>query len=90
MVEQFTGGLGTAAFLAFLMSLCDRRFAATQYAFLSALYGGSRWVAGRYSGAMVESMGYQQFFLLTFLLALPAYLLLPTLSRVRPPTEAEG
>ncbi|MFN2397438.1 MAG: MFS transporter [Gemmatimonadaceae bacterium] len=77
VVEQFTGGLGTAAFLAFLMSLCDKRYAATQYAVVSALYGLSRWLGGRYSGDLVESMGYASYFLLTFFMALPAYGLLP-------------
>ncbi|MEJ7809698.1 MAG: MFS transporter [Gemmatimonadaceae bacterium] len=86
-LEQLTGGLGTAAFLAFLMSLCDKRYAATQYAFLSALFGASRWIAGRYSGDMVQAMGYQRYFLLTFVLAFPAFLLLPLVRRVRPAAD---
>ena len=47
MVESFTGGLGTAAFLAFLMHVCEREHAATQYALLSAFFGLTRSLAGR-------------------------------------------
>ena len=81
MVEQFTGGLGTAAFLAFLMALCDRRFAATQYALLSALYGLGRSLVMDQAGRVTELMGYAPFFLLTFALAFPAFALLPWVRR---------
>ena len=40
VVESFCGGLGTAPFLAFLMSICDKAHAATQYALLSAASSG--------------------------------------------------
>ena len=46
LFENFAAGLGTAAFLAFLMSVCERRYAATQFALLSAIYALSRWAAG--------------------------------------------
>ena len=46
MLESFTGGLGTAAFLAFLMHVCEREQAATQYALLSALFGLTRSLSG--------------------------------------------
>lgn len=79
--ENFAAGLGTAAFLAFLMSVCDRRYAATQYALLSALFALSRWAAGVASGALAERLGFAHYFLLTFFLGLPAYLLLPRIRR---------
>jgi PAT family beta-lactamase induction signal transducer AmpG len=75
--ESFTGGLGTAAFLAFLMHVCDKRHAAVQYALLSAVFAFSRDVAGATSGWATTRLGYGSFFFLTFLLALPAYGLLP-------------
>jgi len=75
--ESFSGGLGTAAFLSFLMSICDKEHAAVQYALLSALFGLSRSVAGGVSGWGAERLGYAAYFGLTFLLALPAYALLP-------------
>lgn len=76
-LESFTGGLGTAAFLAFLMRACDKEQAATQYALLSALFGLTRTLAGAASGIGTARLGYAAYFALTFLLAFPAYLLLP-------------
>ncbi len=81
IVESFSGGLGTAPFLAFLMSICDKAHAATQYALLSALFGLTRVVAGALSGWATESMGYAAYFTLTFFLAWPALLLLPWVRR---------
>lgn len=75
--ESFAAGLGTAAYLAFLMSVCERRYAATQFAVLSALLALTRWIAGEFSGDMAERLGYATYFLLTFLLGLPAFGLLP-------------
>ncbi len=79
LFENFAHGLGTAAFLAFLMSVCERRYAATQFALLSAVYALSRWAAGLMSGVLAERLGFSSYFLLTFFLGLPAYLLLPRL-----------
>ncbi|HET7599693.1 MAG TPA: MFS transporter [Gemmatimonadales bacterium] len=80
--ENFAAALGTAAFLAFLMSVCERRYAATQYAVLSALYALSRSAAGVASGVLAERLGFASYFLLTFFLGLPAYLLLPRIRRI--------
>lgn len=77
LFENFAAGLGTAAFVAFLMSVCERRYAATQFAVLSALLALSRTLAGAGSGAAAESLGYARYFLLTFVLGLPAFALLP-------------
>jgi PAT family beta-lactamase induction signal transducer AmpG len=77
LFENFAHGLGTAAFLAFLMSVCERRYAATQFAVLSAVLALSRTLAGGASGLLAENMGYGRYFFLTFLLALPAFALLP-------------
>lgn len=77
IVENFTGGLGTAAFLALLMSICDREHAATQYAMLSALFGLTRSVIGSVSGIAAERLGYANWFWLTMALALPGLALLP-------------
>jgi PAT family beta-lactamase induction signal transducer AmpG len=77
LFENFAHGLGTAAFLAFLMSVCERRYAATQFAVLSALLALSRTLAGGASGVLAERMGYGDYFFLTFMLAVPAFGLLP-------------
>jgi MFS transporter, PAT family, beta-lactamase induction signal transducer AmpG len=76
-VESFTGGLGTAAFLAFLMAIVDKRHSATGYALLSSVFALSRSISGWAGGYGAETMGYADYFLLTFFLAFPAYLLLP-------------
>jgi PAT family beta-lactamase induction signal transducer AmpG len=76
-LESFTGGLGTAAFLAFLMRACEKTQAATQYALLSALFGLTRTLASAASGFGAERMGYASYFAFTFVLSFPAYLLLP-------------
>lgn len=75
--ESFAAGLGTAAFLAFLMHICDKRRAATEYAFLSAIFGLTRSLAGAFSGWGTAHLGYATYFFLTFFLALPAFALLP-------------
>jgi PAT family beta-lactamase induction signal transducer AmpG len=80
--ESFTGGLGTAAFLAFLMAIVRKERAATEYALLSSVFALSRSVAGWVGGLGAQSMGYADWFLLTFFLAFPAYLLLPWVRRM--------
>lgn len=81
LLESFCGGLGTAPFLAFLMAICAKEFAATQYALLSALFGIARSVAGAASGWLTSSMGYELYFAATFLMAIPAFALLPWVKR---------
>jgi PAT family beta-lactamase induction signal transducer AmpG len=77
LFENFAAGLGTAAFLAFLMSVCERRYAATQFALLTAVYALSRWAVGLVSGVLAERLGFAHYFLLTFAMGVPAYGLLP-------------
>jgi PAT family beta-lactamase induction signal transducer AmpG len=77
VIESFCGGLGTAPFLAFLMSACEKSQAATQYALLSALFGLTRSLSGAFSGLITQSVGYATYFTATFFLAWPAFALLP-------------
>ncbi len=81
-LESFTGGLGTGAFMAFLMGLTDKRRGTTEYAILSSIFAFSRSVAGWAGGLGVEQMGYATFFALTFFLSFPAYALLPQVRRM--------
>lgn len=69
--ENFTSGMGTAAFVAFAMALCNHSFSATQYALLSALASVGRIMFGPAAGGMVQGLGWDGFFLLTFVAALP-------------------
>jgi PAT family beta-lactamase induction signal transducer AmpG len=76
-IENFCAGLESAAFVAFLMSLCNPSFSATQYALLSSLQGFSRDILTAPAGAIAESTGWPVFFLITAISALPGLLLLP-------------
>ncbi len=79
--ENLSGGMGTAAFVALLMGMCDKRFTASQFALLSALAAVGRVYVGPASGYMVESIGWTIFFGFTFLIALPGLLLLFVMRR---------
>jgi PAT family beta-lactamase induction signal transducer AmpG len=78
--ENLAGGMGTAAFVALLMALCDHRFTATQYALLSALASFGRVYVGPAAGYATDpkylGLSWAVFFFLTFLLALPGLALL--------------
>lgn len=70
--ENLSGGMGTAAFVAFLMSLCNHRFTATQYALLSAFAAVGRVWVGPLAGVLAESIGWPDFFIVSTAAALPA------------------
>jgi hypothetical protein len=57
-IENLSGGMGTAAFLAFLMSLCSQRFTATQFALLSAFASVGRVWVGPLAGVLAETIGW--------------------------------
>lgn len=76
LAEYFCGGLSTVAFVAFLMSLCNRRYTATQYALFSALSAVGRVFAGPEAALMVGHLGWALFYFVTFLIGIPALLLL--------------
>ena len=80
-VENLCGGMGTAAFVAFLMALTDRRFSAAQYALLSALSAVGRVYVGPVSGVYVEAFGWPSFFIFSVFAALPGLVLLRLLRR---------
>ena len=73
---SFTSGMGTAAYIAFLMSLCDKRFTATQYAFFTSLLALSRTMTKTPSGYLSVAVGWENFFLISALAAVPGLLLL--------------
>lgn len=74
--ENLSGGMGTAAYVAFMASLTNKQFTATQYALLSSLMGIPRVLAAAPTGYMVELMGWGSFFIGCALVALPGLLLL--------------
>jgi PAT family beta-lactamase induction signal transducer AmpG len=81
LVESFCGGLATAAFLSYLMRICEREHAAVQYALLTALYALAGSLVALPSGWMAERLGYAGYFALTAGFALPAFALLPRARR---------
>ncbi|WP_298827014.1 MFS transporter [uncultured Piscinibacter sp.] len=70
--ENLSGGMGTAAFVAFLMSLCNQRFTATQFALLSAFASVGRVWVGPLAGVLTETIGWPSFFVVSTVAALPA------------------
>lgn len=75
-IESFCGGLVAAGFVAFLMSCCDRRYSATQYALLSACMAAGKSLGGAITGYAVDWLGYAGFFLLTVMAGGPGLLML--------------
>ena len=88
--ESIAGGMGSAAFMAFLMSLCDKRFSASHYAFFSMLFGLGARLSGYLGGWLAASFGYATFFFLSFLAAWPAFALLPWVLPTVRSIEASG
>ena len=80
--ENFASGIGGVVVVAYFSALCDLRFTATQYALISAAASVvGRVVTGTSAGAMVESMGYVNYYLLTTVIAIPGILLFWWMSR---------
>ena len=80
-VDTTAGGMGLAAFTAFLMSLCSTNFSATQYALLSALASIPRIVTGPIASHVAPLVGWPQFFLVTCLTSAPGVILLILLKK---------
>ncbi|MEX0775992.1 MAG: MFS transporter [Phycisphaeraceae bacterium] len=76
IVENFCAGLVAAGFIAFLMSQCNRRYSATQYAMFTSLMYGAGVVVGAATGFMVARMGYVSFFLLSVVAGVPGMAML--------------
>jgi MFS transporter, PAT family, beta-lactamase induction signal transducer AmpG len=77
VIENFGLGLVTAAMTAFLMSMCNKRFTATQFALLSSLMAASRDILVAPGGKLAENAGWPSFFLITVAMAIPPLILLP-------------
>lgn len=75
-IENFCTGLSITAFLAFLMSLCDRRFSAGQFALLSAIDSIGRVFLGPIAGLIVKNYGWVQLYFCSFILCFPGIIFL--------------
>jgi MFS transporter, PAT family, beta-lactamase induction signal transducer AmpG len=83
-VENVTGGMSSAAFVAYLSRLCHPAFTATQYALLSALAAAPRTIFTASGGWLVDRLGWAPFFVAATLLCLPSLALLLWLMRTAP------
>ena len=85
-VENLTGGMGSAAFVAYLSGLCNVEFTATQYALLSSLAAVGRTTLSASGGALADALGWIPFFVLATAACLPGLILLLSIMR----TENRG
>ena len=82
--DNFAAGLGNAAFVAYLSSLCNRAFTGTQYALLTSFMAAGRTILSSGGGWLADHMSWASFFFATTLLAIPGLLLLLWLMRLYP------
>jgi PAT family beta-lactamase induction signal transducer AmpG len=75
-LDNLAGGMGQAAFVAFIMAQCSVNFSAFQYALLSALAAVPRVTIGVVAGQVVATLGWAKFFVVTFATAMPGLVLL--------------
>ena len=75
--ESISSGMGSAAFMAYLMALCDKRYSAMHYAFFAMLFSFGARIFGYLGGWGAAYFGYANFFFISFLAAWPAFALLP-------------
>ncbi|MGA7262434.1 MAG: AmpG family muropeptide MFS transporter [Stellaceae bacterium] len=84
-VENLTGGMGSAAFVAYLSGLCNIAFTATQYALLTSLAAIGRTTLSASGGALADMLGWSPFFVLATLACMPGLFLLAWIMRSEPP-----
>jgi PAT family beta-lactamase induction signal transducer AmpG len=89
-IENFTGGMGSAAFVAYLSGLCNIAFTATQYALFSSLAALGRTVIASPMGGIAETIGWVDYFLLSTAMAVPGLILLVFMIRRYPVTLHAG
>jgi len=85
-IENLCSGMGTAAYAAFLMSLCDKRFTATQYALLTSLMAVTRVIVGAPTGFVAKTYGWETYFVICALAAIPGLLFLLRYDRWKAPS----
>lgn len=83
--ENITGAMGTAAFVAYLSSVCNSQYTATQYALLSAAASFGRWLTNFPSGYLVDKefglgLSWQIYFIISVLISIPGLLLVKYLN----------
>jgi PAT family beta-lactamase induction signal transducer AmpG len=84
-LENLSGGIGSAAFVAYLSRLCNVTFTGTQYALLSSLAAVARTILSAPGGEVAKLLGWYDYFILSTFLALPGLILLIWMMRRYPP-----
>ncbi len=85
--ENLASGMGTAAYAAYMASITNRQFTATQYALLTALMGVPRVILSSPTGYMAKMMGWEMFFVFCTVVALPGMLLLFQVFKLEKPAQ---
>jgi PAT family beta-lactamase induction signal transducer AmpG len=88
-VDWFCAGLAQAAFSAYQLSICSKRFSATQFALIASASTVVGRVVGVWNGAIIKTIGWPSFFVVTMVVAIPGLLLIlfGALERAVPPAE---
>jgi PAT family beta-lactamase induction signal transducer AmpG len=81
LIEQFSSGISTAAFMVLLMAICNQKYTATQFALFSALASVGRVYASPVAGYFVAAYGWEMFFVFSFLMCLPSLFILKILKK---------
>lgn len=76
IIENICSGLGTSAFAAFMMSICDKRYTATQYALLTSFMAMTRILVQTPSGFIQQKVGWEMYFIISILISIPGLILL--------------
>lgn len=87
-IENLASGMGTAAYAAYMASITNKQFTATQYALLTALMGIPRVILASPTGKMAELMGWEMFFVFCTVMAVPGLILLIPVFRLEKPAQA--
>jgi PAT family beta-lactamase induction signal transducer AmpG len=85
--ENLASGMGTAAYAAYMASLTNKQFTATQYALLTALMGIPRVILSSPTGKMAQVFGWQWFFVICTVIAIPGLLLLIPVFKLEKPSQ---
>lgn len=88
--EDVTSGMGTSAFIAFISAITNKRYTATQYAILSSVATLGRNFFSGFSGDMVKSLGWANFYYTCMLIAIPGILMLVLMRKYQQQTEAKA
>ena len=89
-VENLTGGMGTAAFVAYLSSLCNLAYTATQYALVSSFMAFARTIFASGGGWLADNVDWVTYFLISTAAAIPGLALLIWMMRRFPPQSVRG